>query len=52
MTKPVFNGVHRNEHGIQVCVQRMTDEQMKMLAMVIENRAKRFVRMVRGEEKR
>ena len=50
MTKSVFNGVHRNEHGIQVCVQRMTDEQMKMLAMVIENMARRFVRMVRGEE--
>ena len=50
MTKPVFNGVHRNEHGIQVCVQRMTDEQMKMLAMVIENRARRFVRMILGEE--
>lgn len=50
MTKQVFNGVHRNEHGIQVCVQRMTDDQMKMLAMVIENRARRFVRMIRGEE--
>lgn len=49
--KPVFNGVHRNEHGVQVCVQRLTDEQLKMLSMVLENSARRFVKMLNGEAK-
>lgn len=49
--KPEFTGVHRNALGVQVCVQRLTDEQLKMLSMVLENRAKRFVKMLNGERK-